>query len=189
MARLLLVKHAVPDIQPNVPAKKWRLGEQGRKQSARLAEALRLYNPSAVVTSDEPKAVETGRIAAEALELSFSSAPGLHEHDRAGVPYLDHPDDFRAAVKKFFERPVERVFGNESADEAKRRFIRAVETVLESRPDETVVLVAHGTVNTLLVAAHNGLEPFALWKSWPLGTFAVLSRPDYGLIEGPRVST
>lgn len=186
MAQLLLVKHALPDIQPDVPAKKWRLGEQGRVQSARLAEALRPYAPSVVITSDEPKAVETGGIVGEMLGLSARGAPGLYELDRTGEPYFDDPGGYERAVKAFFERPTERAFGQESAAEARGRFLQAVAGALESYPAETVILVAHGIVNTLFVAAHNDIRPFAFWKNWPLGTFAVLSRSEYRIIEGPR---
>ena len=188
MAQLLLVKHALPDIQPDVPSRAWRLGEQGRVQSALLAETLRPYAPSVVITSDEPKAAETGRVVAEVLVLPYHSAPGLHEHDITDEPYFDNPADFEEAVKSLFDAPDQRRFG-ERASEALRRFTEAVKAVLEPYPAENVVLVAHGRINTLFVAAHNEVEPFAFWKSWPLGTFAVLSRPDYGVIEGPQVST
>ena len=189
MSCLLLVKHALPDIRPNVPAREWRLGERGRAQSARLAEALRPYSPGVVISSDEPKAAETGRIVAEALGLPYRAAPGLNEHDVTGEPYLDDPAAFEAAVKSLFGVPERRVFGSESANEALRRFSGAVETALEPYPEENVVLVAHGRVNTLFVAAHNDVEPFAFWQSWRLGTFTVLSRPEYGLLEPPQLPT
>ena len=185
MARLLLVKHALPDIQPDVSAKKWRLGEEGRVQSARLAEALRPYNPSIVITSDEPKAVEAGQIVAEVLGLPCRAVPNLHEHDITGEPYFADPAAFDDAVRSLFSFPDKRRFG-ESGNEALERFAGAVEAVLESYPDENVALVAHGRVNTLFVAAHNDLQPFAFWQNWPLGTFAVLSRPDYRVIEAPQ---
>lgn len=186
MPCLLLVKHALPEIFPNVPAREWRLGERGRAQSGRLAEALRPYDPSVVVSSDEPKAAETGQIVAEALGLPYRTAPGLHEHDLTGELYLDDPAAFEAAVKLLFGVPERRSFGNESADDALRRFSGAVEGALEAHPGENIVLVAHGRVNTLFVAARNDVEPFTFWKNWPLGSFAVLSRPDYALLEPPR---
>ena len=41
-----------------------------------------------MVSSEEPKAVETAGIAAGCLGLGCSVYPGLHEHDRTGVPFL-----------------------------------------------------------------------------------------------------
>lgn len=185
MVRLLLVKHALPDINPEVPSKDWRLGERGRAQSVRLAEALRPYAPGVVITSNEPKAAETGRIVADVLALPSRNAPGLREHDITGEPYFDNPADFEGAVKVLFDTPDQRRFG-ERAGEALERFEKAIRAALEPHPDQTVVVVAHGRINTLFVAAHNNVDPFAFWKRWPFGTFAVLSRPEYRLLEGPR---
>ena len=154
-------------------------------QSARLAEALRPYHPGVVISSEEPKAAETGRVVAELLALPHYSAPGLHEHDITDEPYFDDPADFEEAVRFLFDTPDQRRFG-ERANEALGRFTEAVKAVLESYPDKNVALVAHGRVNTLFVAAHNDLEPFAFWRNWPLGTFAVLSLPDYRVIEAPQ---
>lgn len=187
MSHLLFVRHAYPDIQPDVPAKRWRLGDEERQQSLLVAEQLRPYAPGIVVTSEEPKAAETGQIVAKALNLPCHSAPGLHENDRTGAPYFAHLADFEVMVKTFFETPNERVFGNESADEARRRFATAVGKALEPHPTQTVLLVAHGTVNTLLVAASNPVVSFDLRKAWPLGGFPVLSRPKFRLFERPDV--
>jgi len=185
MAQLLLVKHALPEIKPDVPAKTWRLGERGRAQSALLAEALRSYRPGGVITSDEPKAAETGQVVADVLSLPCRAAPNLHENDRSGFPYFEDLDDLEAALRTFFDRPDERVIGRESAHEARQRFVRAVKEALEPRPEQDVVIVAHGTVNTLFIAAHHSVVPFGLWKAWEPGGFAVLSRPDFALLDGP----
>jgi broad specificity phosphatase PhoE len=53
MARVLLVSHAMPVMQPEAPAELWRLGDDGRAAARRLAGAL----PR--VTSDEPNARQT----------------------------------------------------------------------------------------------------------------------------------
>ena len=185
MAHLLLVKHALPEIQPDVPAKHWLLGEAGRAQSLLLAERLRAYRPEVVISSEEPKAAETGCIVADILSLPRHTAPELHEHDVTSEPYFDNPAAFEEAVKLLFSEPDKRSFG-ESASEALRRFTQAVKVSLEPYAKEDVVLVAHGRINTLLVAAHNDAEPFTFWKNWPLAGFAVLSRPEFRLLESPQ---
>ncbi len=57
-----------------------------------------------MVSSEEPKAVETVEIAAERLGLGCSVYPGLHEHDRTGVPFLSD-EEFGRAARDFFENP------------------------------------------------------------------------------------
>ena len=48
---------------------------------------LARYGPRIVISSEEPKAVETARVAAGRLGVEHTVSPGLHEHDRTGAPY------------------------------------------------------------------------------------------------------
>ena len=47
--------------------------------------------------------------------------------------------------------------------------------VLDEREEEVVAVVAHGTVNALLVARHNGLDAHELWKEFGLPSLCGLS--------------
>ena len=113
--------------------------------------------------------------------MSFAVAPGLHEHDRRGVPYLDGAT-FEASVERFFARPDDLVFGNETAAQAGERFAAAVERALAQHPSGDVGVVAHGTVVSLFVARHAGVDPFALWRRLGLPSFVVFSLPDLRLL-------
>lgn len=55
--RLVLVRHAMPDVQPDVPAREWHLGDDGRGAARELGQMLPAR--AHLVASDEPKAVET----------------------------------------------------------------------------------------------------------------------------------
>ena len=164
-----------------VPSR-WRLSERGRSGSVLLGGRLARYGPRVVVSSEEPKAVETAEIAAQRLGVGCSSYPGLHEHNRTGVPFLGEKE-FNQAVRGFFENPGRLVWGNETAEEARGRFEGAVRGVLDERDEEVIVIVAHGTVISLLVARHNDLDAQALWRSLGLPSFCVLSAEDLQLRE------
>jgi len=68
MRTLILAKHAMPELRPDVSAARWHLSTEGIAGAKRLAERLRAYEPSVIVSSTEPKALETAAIVAEALE-------------------------------------------------------------------------------------------------------------------------
>jgi broad specificity phosphatase PhoE len=57
-----------------------------------------------------------------------------------------------------------------------------VADVLAQTGQETVVIVAHGTVITLFTAAHTGLPPLPLWHRLGLPSFVVLTVPDLRLV-------
>ena len=135
-----------------------------------------------MVSSEEPKAVETAEIAAGRLGVACSVYPGLHEHDRTDVPFLGD-EEFGWAARSFFERPDEVVWGNETARQAESRFESAVRNVLDEREERVVAIVAHGTVISLLVARYNDLDAYALWRSLGLPSFCVLSAEEFQLRE------
>src|SRR5687768_4949579 len=87
MHKLILVRHSQSQIDPNRPASQWSLSEIGRQRCTPLAEQLAEYAPSAIVASREPKATETGSIAAAILDVPFETAEGLHEHERERVGF------------------------------------------------------------------------------------------------------
>lgn len=174
--RLVLVKHAAPAIDPGLPAHRWPLSRKGEARCVPLAERLAAFRPVVLATSPEPKARRTADVVAARLGLAAAIVEGLREHDRSEVPYLGD-GEFEAMVARFFAHPTDLVFGRETAEFALSRFSAAVDGVLDRHPSGTMVIVAHGTVIALFVAARVGAEAFPLWRRLGLPSFVVLSRP------------
>ena len=170
---LILVKHSLPEILEDVPAREWHLSEEGRERVRKLAEKLLRYQPEVIVSSVEPKARETAAILAENLGLEFFEVENLHEHDRNGVPYHAKAV-FQILVREFFDKPNELIFGNETANEALARFRQAVDSVWSSYTDKAIIIVAHGTVISLYVAWLTGCDGYSLWNELGLPSFVVL---------------
>jgi len=178
---LILVKHSLPEVDPAAPAAEWRLGGEGRRRCEPLAQQLGRYRTGSVVASVEPKAVETGEIVARRLGVGFATGPGLHEHERRSVGFVG-AGAFEAAVERFFARPDDLVFGEETARQARDRFGAAIARVLAGHPGGDVVVVAHGTVISLFVAHRTGVDAFDLWRRLGLPSFVVLALPGFGLV-------
>lgn len=181
-SHLILVKHAMPAIDPAVTASLWALSEQGRVDAVRLAEELLPHAPTRVLSSVESKAAETAQVVAERLGLVPETRPGLHEHDRRNVGFLGD-EAFQAAVADFFRRPSELVMGAETADEAGTRFEAAVDGLMLEPAAGATVVVAHGTVISLYLARKVGLEPHGVWRRLGLPSYAVLSWPELELLN------
>ena len=182
MPNLILVKHAQPDIDPLTDARNWHLSAAGQSSCVPLAARLATYHPTVVISSDEPKAVETAQIVAARLNIPTRVASGLHEHDRQGMGLLPRTQ-FEAAIKLFFTKPDELVYGNETATQARTRFSAAVVQVLADHPNTDVAIVAHGTVISLFVAEATSIDPLGLWRRLGLPSFVALLLPKYDLIE------
>ena len=178
MHKLILIKHARPLVEEDVPSHDWRLSPEGRAACKPLADAMRAHAPAVIVTSDEPKAIETGQIVAAALGVPVKTATGLHEHDRSNVPMMQSRE-FISAMANFFKARTRRVLGLESAAEASERFQSAVESVLSEYPKQNVAIVTHGTVLALFAEDHGAGDGFLLWRRMGLPSMMVFSVPGF----------
>ena len=179
---LIMVKHSLPRVLEDVPAREWKLSDEGRARASALAEKLMGYRPEVVVSSIEPKARETASILANYLGLDYQAVDDLHEHDRSNSPhYSNH--EFQKLVREFFERPSVLVFGSETAEQALQRFRHAVNSVLDLYKDKTILIVAHGTVISLYVSWLTGCDGHKLWKELGLPSFVVLAIQSQALIK------
>ncbi|HEV2249523.1 MAG TPA: histidine phosphatase family protein [Candidatus Limnocylindria bacterium] len=181
MSSLVLVKHSAPTVVAAVPPPAWHLSPTGAARCAALAERLRRFDTRSIASSVEPKAVETATLVGRELGRTVELVPDLHEHDRRDAKLLGDAE-FALAIAALFARPRELVFGRETAAGALERFERAIGAVLAAAPpDDDVIVVTHGTVISLFVAAHAGIDGLGLWKRLGLPSFVVLGRTGLGI--------
>jgi broad specificity phosphatase PhoE len=169
-ARLILVKHGMPQIEPERPRSSWMLSEMGRAVAARAGEALARYAPDRLLSSAEPKAAETARALAPAFGLAPEVDPGFGEH-RADDDPFESAAAFEAKVVRLFADPVGLVMGEETGEAARLRFDAALGRI---GPAKTAVVVAHGRVITLWLSHRLGFDPMPFWKAFSFCHAAVL---------------
>jgi broad specificity phosphatase PhoE len=179
-ALVVLAKHARPEVDPRAPASSWVLGRTGFEGAERLALRLELINPALVVTSVEPKARDTGRIVAAALDLPFQTGHDLHEHVRRG--YLER-DQFSASVRQLFAEPQRVVFGEESADAAAARFTRALDAVIKAHAGKRLIVVAHGTVISLYLERRYRADGWAMWQALETPSYVIVDPKAKSIVE------
>lgn len=87
--RLVLVKHSLLRVDPNVIVAQWRLSAIGWARCVPLAKQLGPFHIETLVTSPEPKAVDTADLVGERLGLSTEVVDGLQEDDRSDVLFYN----------------------------------------------------------------------------------------------------
>ncbi len=177
MRKLILIKHAMPEVVPGVPAHLWGLLEDGKRSCLRLAEQLEEYRPATLYASSEAKAIATASALAERFHQPYAVCADLREHDRATAGFLGR-DEFERAVAALFAHPDELAFGNETAAAALSRFTAAVTRILAQDGSEHVMLVTHGTVIALYLAAWVGMDGLQMWHALGLPSYVVLAVPE-----------
>ncbi len=184
MTNLFLIRHAETRQDPSISPSQWHLTERAYAACEDLAERLRERNLSRIITSEEFKAKETGRVLAGHLGVPWSIAPNLYEHERTGVPYLEQ-EVWLERLESFFTHPDDLILGNETGTQARQRFDKAVREVLEDYPNKPLAIVTHASVMSLFVAHYNEVDVFSFWQRLKMPDEVVLSLPGFGLEPPP----
>ncbi len=182
MPSLIFIKHAKPQRDDSQPAHRWPLSDEGRAAAELLAHAIKRFEPSVVACSDEPKAMQTAQIVAEALGIDYEVDSDLAEHDRTSVPMMP-TREFISSMALLFSRPQQLVLGDETAEQASSRFERAVNRAIEKHFDQNIAIVSHGTVLALHAAPLLERPEFELWRQMGQPSFLAFDRPSMKLLE------
>lgn len=182
MRKLILVRHSLSDPDRSQPSEAWDLSQEGRRRAELLAARLDPFLPFALYASPEPKALQTAAPTALRFGVPVREVDGLREHSRRTMPWYDNAGTFDEAVIRFFRSPDALVLGEETASQAAARFEGAVAQALESAPGNCVI-VSHGSVIALFMAKRTGADPVEVWKSLAQPWYAVLSGPEFRVLE------
>lgn len=176
--KLILVRHSISAPQPDLPQEAWQLTAEGELCCVQLAETLRPYAPERIFTSIEAKAQSTGKHLAQALSIPWQTAPDLQETARGDEDYFADKAAFAAAVEKAMRQPEQVLFGSETFAGAKARFTQQMHTLMQQHPGETLVLVSHGRVLSMVLGELQSRDPFAIWQEMPMPAYVVLDLPS-----------
>lgn len=182
MRQIILVKHAAPVVVPGKSSDQWPLSAPGKEAASALAGDLKAFAAAHIVTSIEPKAVETGQLIAAGLGITAQTHQGLHEHERRTVPHL-RTSDFLSLMAQVFRRKDELVLGEETANAALQRFTAAMESVCAKHPQGNLIVVAHGTVIALFLESISQEDGYRIWREMGLPSYAVVETPPWQMLQ------
>jgi broad specificity phosphatase PhoE len=140
-------------VDPTAPVRDWRLSDEGRARVLRVVGAPWVAHVRRIVTSTEYSVIETANVFAKRLDLPVEFRPELDDSRRPSSAFLP-VNEFDRMLDAFFARPEEGARpGWESAAEAQRRIIAAVDILLEASRDARgdVLFLIHGRIATLLL--------------------------------------
>jgi len=176
MRLLYLVRHASPQIQPELPSRDWVLSERGIAEAQTLAGAAADWALEALYSSSETKARATALIIGDAVGLSVRVADAFDELRLAD--WIDNADEFNDHVRAILEGG-EPPRGDESSQEAAARFAAGVR-IVEEGPFPAAV-VSHGRVLTAWLTSIGAIEdPFEFWRQIPMPGWALID------LDAPR---
>jgi probable phosphoglycerate mutase len=165
---LVLVRHAEPiRIGPEESggeAVDPQLTARGLDQAERLSTWLAAEPVHHVVSSPLRRALETAQPLADAHGLIVETVAGLREWDAEADHYIPM-EELRETKSDRWQAMVEgrwEDYGGENPQRFRTRIVPTLNAVIEAHPGETVVVVCHGGVINVYLAALLGLSQH-LW--------------------------
>lgn len=155
--RVYLLRHAEVSYFPGgrpVKPTTVKLTDRGRKQALAAADALSEVELDRVVTSGLPRTIETAEIALGGREIEIEKVEDFEEIRGGSFADID-PQEIRDAFMGAMQvkNPADaRFFGGETFGELAGRVIPAWEKLMGESGWETLLLVAHGAVNRVLIS-------------------------------------
>jgi broad specificity phosphatase PhoE len=155
---LVLVRHAMSNVQPGVAAKLWGITESAGEDCVLLAHALPENVAPVVWSSSEKKAEQTAAIIAMRLGLRAEVDERFGEVDRPA----DWVEDHRALARTYLrgaEHP-----GWEPRERVMHRFAEAVERVRAGAEGDSVI-VNHGMALSLYLELVARIDIVPFWQA------------------------
>jgi len=144
------------------------LDDLGREEAWAVGKWLKDETIHAAYTSPLSRARDTAIAIARHHELAVLDLPGLADlsyGDWEGVPLKEVKVKYADLHRQWETAPHTVRFPNgEPLAVLRTRALAAVEEIVQRHPDRTVLLMAHRTVNKVLIAAFIGLDNSNFWR-------------------------
>lgn len=177
--RLVLVRHAMADTDPEVHPALWQLSDAGREAARALAREPIWQDIERIYSSPELKAHETAQIIAGPNGISVILLEDLREVERPSRQWFgdEYPGGYAGAVADYMRAPDAVTHGWEPPAKARERMRACIETAIHW-DDEPCAIAGHGMTLSLYVASVTGEDVISIWRS--------ISFPDYAVLDLKR---
>lgn len=164
---LVLVRHGLTDWNEDgrlLGRIDVSLNVRGRRQAERVARALERFSLDAVVSSPQPRTLQTAEPIAASHELEVRVVPELDEVWLSACWQGKTVAELRgdAELERLIDDPTHRTEVIEPIEEVRERSVAAVERLMERYPDGRIVAVSHGDPLRTIVLHYLGLPLGAL---------------------------
>jgi broad specificity phosphatase PhoE len=180
MRTIYLIRHASPNIQPQIPAPEWALSERGQREAEALAGTAEGWGVEAIYASTEPKARGTALIVGDALGLPVHVVPSFDEL-RIPHDWITNSGEFNELVQAILTRTDPAPRGCELADVAAARFAEGIDLVIQGPMPAAVV--SHGRILSSYLAHYFDVgDAFEYWRSIPMPGWTAVDLDKPGAI-------
>ena len=187
MGVVYVIAHVI--IDPRVPVPQWPLSCRGIERMRKLLDQPWTEGITSIYCSAEQKAIDGAEILARHRTLGYDIIEELGEIDRSATGYLPHGEHL-ATSRMCFDHPETSISRWETASDAQRRIVQAVERIVEGDPGRgNIAIVSHGAVATLYLChlQHCPISRTQIPPGRNGGNYYCFERQSKALVHGWRL--
>ncbi len=173
-SKIIFLRHADTQKNPDINASKWNISELGKSQSLEISSNPDFENIDLIFVSDEIKTHQTVEPLAVKLNLKLNIESSFREVVR-GDKFLTK-EEFELEKEKQLTDLDYPAFGGETGNDAYKRFDKKLNEILLENPNKTILIVSHGTIlNIYLAKKLNKLgDIVSRWKNTGFCSYAII---------------
>lgn len=171
VTKLILVRHGETDWNKNSRFqgnKNIALNRTGEKQADKLAQRLAQEEINIIYSSNLDRAYKTAQIIARKHKLEVHQKEHLQEIDFGvweGLTYKQIQKQYPEQFEKWEKNPVKNnPQQGENLKDIETRVFTILESILAEHQEETILVVAHGGVNRVIISNLLGMPLNKCWR-------------------------
>lgn len=141
------------------------LSPEGFAAARRVAELLADVEVHHMVSSPYARAKQTIQFLADQKSLEIVEYEELIERPIKGLDYKAPWEELYAAIRLSFEDKDYAMEGGESTRKVQQRSIPVMESLLQERQGQTIVIGTHGNIMTIIMNYYDETYGFAFWDA------------------------
>lgn len=165
MGKVFLIRHGEVDWNREasyVGATDLQLNMKGERQARELGEFLSIFKITALYSSPQSRAYRTAELLAQRLSLQIQIEPNLREANYGeweGLTRAEVEERYPDVFNRWMADAVHvRIPGGENFEEVIQRAWPAFFGICKKHPLENIAVVAHKTVNRLILTQVLGMD-------------------------------
>lgn len=178
--KIIFLRHADTEKDPNANASLWGLSEKGKAQALLLLDNQDITEIDLIYVSQEQKTYLTVEPVVLNLKKEVLESSNFNEVKR-GDKFLSK-EEFEEEKKKQLTDLSYHAFNGESCEEALERFKEGVLNITKNNEGETILVVTHGTVLNLYFGSLLNVNIEKLNERWKNTDFCA-----YGIVVDGEV--
>lgn len=178
--KIIFLRHALTKFDPNKPANKWILRDEGIEQISQLCDYKIFFDVDIIISSTEKKAIQTAHYITKNVEKKIITNSALNELNR-GEKAIETAEEYRQCVKAIFNDL--HIGGWETAENALKRFRDEIAKIDQEHTEKTILIVSHGIILSLYFGFLLTIDSSNLFERWEQFKFCT-----WGIVENNKVT-